>query len=85
MEFPGQRSDLSYSYSYGNARSLAHCAGPGIKPVSQHSGETAVPIVGQRELRGDKSGVCRAPAAIPLPTARDRLGRAQAAVLADET
>ena len=38
MEFSGQRSDPSHycnlSHSCGNTRSLTHCAGLGIKPVS---------------------------------------------------
>ena len=35
MELPGQGSDPSRSC--GNARSLTHCAGRGIEPVSLHS------------------------------------------------
>ena len=38
MEFLGQGSNLSWScdlyHSCGNARSLTHCAGPGIEPMS---------------------------------------------------
>lgn len=54
MEFPGQGSDLScigdLYHSCGNSRSLTHCAGPGIEPVSQHSRDVADPIVPQWEL-----------------------------------
>ena len=54
MEFPGQGSDLSRSChqncSCGNVRSLTHCAGPGIKPVSQCSQEAADPVATQWEL-----------------------------------
>ena len=54
MEFPGQGSDLSHSChlgcSCGNARFLIHCAGPGIKPVSQLSQGTADPTAPQHEL-----------------------------------
>ena len=39
MDFPGQGSDPRYSFdpscSCGKARSLTHCARPGIKPTSQ--------------------------------------------------
>ena len=39
VEFPSQGSDLGHSCNLsrrcGNARSLTHCAGPGIEPVSQ--------------------------------------------------
>lgn len=41
MEFPwpGVRSEpqLQLKLQLGNTRSLTHCAGPGIEPVSQHS------------------------------------------------
>ena len=41
MELPGQGSDLNHSHelscSCGNAKSLTHCAGLGIKPMSQYS------------------------------------------------
>ena len=54
-EFLGQGLDLSHSCalssSCGNARSLTHCEGPGIKPTSQGSRETSDPIVLQKELR----------------------------------
>ena len=54
MEFPGQGSDLSYScdlsHSCGNTRSLTHCAGPGIKPVSQCFQDATNPIVPQGKL-----------------------------------
>ena len=54
MEFPGQGSDLSCScdlyHSWGNTGSLTHCAGLGMKPVSQHSREDADPFAPQREL-----------------------------------
>ena len=54
MEFPGQGSDpshsLNLSLSCGTAGSLTHCAGPGIEPVSQHSQDTANPVVPQWEL-----------------------------------
>ena len=54
MEFPGQGSDWSHrcdlSHGCGYARSLTHCAGPGIKPVSQHSQDTTNPVVPLQEL-----------------------------------
>ena len=54
MLFWGQESDLSHScnlsHSSGNAGSLTHCAGPGIKPRSQHYQDADNPIVQQREL-----------------------------------
>ena len=54
MEFPGQGSHPSHSgdlsCSYSNASSLTHCAGPGLKPVSQCSQDAANPVVPQREL-----------------------------------
>ena len=44
MELLGHESDLSHtrdlSRSCNNARSLTHCVGPGIKPVSQRSQDT---------------------------------------------
>ena len=62
MEFPGQGSDLSrccdLSCSFGNIGSLSHCAGPGIKPASQGSQDTAGPVTPQRELHKCNSG-CR--------------------------
>ena len=48
MEFLGQGSDQGHSC--GNARSLIHGAGPGIKPASQSSQDAAKPIVPQQEL-----------------------------------
>ena len=55
MEFPGQGSDLScscdLSRSCGNARSLTHCASPGIEPVSQCSPDAADLTELQLELR----------------------------------
>ena len=46
MELPGQGSDLSHSCdlccSCSNTGSLTHCAGPGIKPASQRSRDTAI-------------------------------------------
>ena len=54
MEFPGQESDLSHncdlSHSFTNARSLTHCAEPGIEPSSQHSQDATDPTVTQQEL-----------------------------------
>ena len=54
MEFLGQGSDLNcsrdWSRSSCNARSLTHYAGPGLKPVSQHSHDTADPFAPQQEL-----------------------------------
>ena len=48
MEFLGQRSDLSLSFnpccSCGNAGSLGHCAGPGIKPAFQCSRGATDPV-----------------------------------------
>ena len=48
---PSQSSDLSHhfnlSHSCGNARSLTHCARPGIKPMSQGSQEAANPVAAQ--------------------------------------
>ena len=50
----GQGSDLSHScgqhHTCGNARSLTHCARPGIKPASQPCEEATNPIVPQRKL-----------------------------------
>ena len=50
----GQGSDSSHScnlcHSCGNARSLSHCAEPGIKPVTQCSRVAANPVVPQQEL-----------------------------------
>ena len=54
MEFPGQGSHLSCSWtlscSWGNAGSLTHYAGPGIEPASQCSRDTTNPIGPQWEL-----------------------------------
>ena len=54
MEFPGQGSDPSrgcnLSHSCSNTGSLTHCAGPGIKPVTQCSQDAADPVVPQQEL-----------------------------------
>ena len=53
-EFPGQGSDLRCSCdlcrSCSNARSLTHCSGLGIEPVSQRYRDAADPIVPQQEL-----------------------------------
>ena len=49
MEFPGWGSGLSCSCS--NTRSLTHCAGPVIEPVSQCSQDAANPIAPQWELQ----------------------------------
>ena len=46
----GSNCSCNLSHSCGNARSLTHCAGPGIKPVSQCSQETIDPIMPQWEL-----------------------------------
>ena len=50
----GQGSDLNCScdlrQSCSNAGSLTHCAGPGIKPASQHSQDAADPAAPQQEL-----------------------------------
>ena len=32
------------SHTCGNARSLTHCAGPGIKPMFQHSQDALIPL-----------------------------------------
>ena len=53
MEFPGQGSDLSCSCDLScicsNARSLTHCAGPGIEPVSQSAPKMpAIPLCQSR-------------------------------------
>ena len=54
--FPGQRSDLSRSCDLYAAVAvldpLTHCAGWGIKLLSQDSKDTADPVVPQRELPG---------------------------------
>ena len=51
MVFLGQWSDPSHSCdlrsSCSNARSLTHCAVPGIEPASQHAQDTANPVVPQ--------------------------------------
>ena len=52
---PGIRSDLSHSHdlscSWGNAGSLTHCAGPGIKHASQCSQNTTNPVEPQQKLQ----------------------------------
>ena len=54
MEFPDQGSDVSHSYNLlhncGDARSLTHSAGPGVKAVSQHPRDAANPVVSEQEL-----------------------------------
>ena len=54
MELPGQGSDLSRSHNLshgcGNARSLTHCARPGIEPASQGSQDATDPIAPQQEI-----------------------------------
>ena len=52
-EFPGQGSDLSHSYdlSHRYSGALTHCAGPGIKSVSQCS-QCTHPVVPQWTLKG---------------------------------
>ena len=54
MDFPGQGSDPSGSYSIccscSNNRSLTHCAQLGIEHVSQHSRHAAYPVAPQQEL-----------------------------------
>ena len=52
---PGIRSSRSHdlSHSYGSAGSLAHCAGLGMEPATQHSQEatnSTVPLTPQGEL-----------------------------------
>ena len=42
--------NCNLSCSFGNARSLTNCAGPGIKPASQYSQDAANPIAPQQEL-----------------------------------
>ena len=46
MEFPGQGSDLSYSYQILNAH-----AGPGMERAYQYSRDTTNPVAPQRKLR----------------------------------
>ena len=58
MEFLGQGSDLSHSCDLchsggGNARSLIHCAQPGIEPASHCCRDTTIPIAPQQELKND--------------------------------
>ena len=52
--FSGQGSDPSHScdlsHRCDNAGSLTHCAGPGIKPMSQSSKDAPYPDVPQGEL-----------------------------------
>ena len=54
MEFLDQGSDLSHTCklccSSGNPGSLTHSAGPGIKPASQHSRDTANRVAPQQTL-----------------------------------
>ena len=54
MELPSQGWDLSQSLhlslSCGNAGSLTHCAGPGIKPEPQRFQDAANPVGPQQEL-----------------------------------
>ena len=55
IELLGQGSDLNHirdlRLSCGNARSLTHCAGLGIEPMSQCCQDAANPIAPQWELR----------------------------------
>ena len=79
IEFPGQGLDLSCScdpsHSCGNARSLTHCAGPGIKPASQHSQDAANPTMPQQELLIDYSFSFRtAPMAYGGSQSRGQIG-----------
>ena len=64
LEFLGQGSDRSHScdlsHSGGNARSLTHCARPGIKPVCQRSQDAADPVEPQRELLEGQNFVMKA-------------------------
>ena len=53
MPDPSHICDLSHSC--GNAGSLTHCAGPGIKPASQRSQDATDPVVPQQELLGFNS------------------------------
>ena len=46
MEFPGQGSDPSSCGNIGSL-TLTHCAGLGIKPVSQHGRDAAYPVASQ--------------------------------------
>ena len=48
MDFPGQGSDPSHSCD--SFRSLTHCGGPGIEPVSLCSREVADPMAPQWKL-----------------------------------
>ena len=56
MEFPGQGSDPSHSCNPGcccnNMRPLTHCAGPGIKPVSQRTRDSTNPTALRRGTPG---------------------------------
>ena len=45
-----QAATAIYAAAVANARSLTHCARPGIKPVSQHSQDTTNPVAPQWEL-----------------------------------
>ena len=55
MDFPGQGSDPSHSchlsHSYGNTRSLTHCARPGIEPVPHSSEDATDPVVPQWSVK----------------------------------
>ena len=55
----GEGSNLSrghnLSHGCGNARSLTHCARPGIEPTSQHSQDAAYPVGPQQELLSNSS------------------------------
>ena len=60
MEFQGQESNSSHNFdiscSCSNTGSLTHCAGPGFKPESQCSQDTAAdPTAPQQELPGSAS------------------------------
>ena len=54
MEFPGKGSNpepiCKLHHSCGNTGVLTHCAGPGIKPVSQCSRDAVDPIAPQWEF-----------------------------------
>ena len=54
MDFLGLGSDPSHSHDLSwncnNTTSLTHCAGPGIKPVTQHSQDATDSIAPQQEL-----------------------------------
>ena len=54
MELRGQGPDWSHrcdlSHSYGNTRSLTHCARPGINPCPSSAQEATHSVVSQQEL-----------------------------------